>query len=94
MVESLTLKQLVSVMNLNLGKQEGGVNPLVPRVRLWWGGMQRDYLGKREVLGGRRVCEAHSGPQVVGTRKPGARGLKLGAREGGFPSHMDISESF
>lgn len=28
--------------------------------------MQRDYLGKREVLGGRRVCEAHSGPQVVG----------------------------
>lgn len=31
MVESLTLKQLVSVMNLNLGKQEGKVNPLVPR---------------------------------------------------------------
>lgn len=41
MVESLTLKQLVSVMNLNLGKQEGGVNPLVPRVRLWWGDAER-----------------------------------------------------
>lgn len=49
MVEWLTLKQLVSVMNLNRGKQEGEVNPLVPR-----GGVmvreQEDYLGKRDVL--------------------------------------------
>lgn len=46
MVESLTLKQLVSVMNLNLGKQEGGVNPLVPRVRLWWGGCRETIWAK------------------------------------------------
>lgn len=29
-------------------------------------GEQGDYWGKREVLGGRKFCEARSGPQVAG----------------------------
>ena len=57
MVESLTLKQLVSVMNLSLSKQEGGEeNPLMPKRGLcWWGELTEDW-GKGRGCLRRKVC--------------------------------------
>lgn len=38
---------------------------------------QGDYSGKREVLRGRKFCEAHSGPPIVGCGGLGSQGLSL-----------------
>lgn len=79
-VESLTLRQLVSVMNLSLGKQEGELNLLIPKGDCD-GERSERRLGKMEALN--REKALRTTPKLPGNRMwwLGAKELELRARE-------------
>ena len=87
MVESLTLKQLVSVMNLSLGTQGGGeANPLMPKGGLcWWGELREDWEKGKGWLR-RNVCLSSVAQSCPTLCDP------MDCRTPGFPVHHQTME--